>query len=196
MGVLYPFEVYGNRGDMDDIIDLINQVKCRSEEAFNEICDRYKSLIDSMSRKYSSMCTSEYSVYDDFLQEAKMAFYKAIMSYDIENKDVTFGAYAKVCIRNRLVSCVRKYNSKKRVKGDDAGVQDTQSLQDTVVQRELGESLISVADHMLSKYEKIIFSMYVKGQKAKDISRRLGKSEKSVNNAIYRIRLKLKKTVK
>ena len=61
---------------------------------------------------------------------------------------------------------------------------------------ELGEKLISFAEEALSTYEKRIFSMYLEGQHAKEISCVIGKSEKSVNNAIYRIRVKLKKTVK
>ena len=92
---------------------------------------------------------------------------------------------------------MRKHNSKKRRKSDDdAKEQQDCSVQDTVVRRELGEKLKTVADSLLSKYEKQVFSMYMEGQKAKIISKKLSKSEKSVNNAIYRIMLKLKKTVK
>ena len=182
---------------MDENIQLINLVRSGDEDAFTKMCEQYKNLIDSMSRKYSSMCQSEYSVFDDFLQEAKMAFYNAILKYDTESEKVTFGAFARVCIRNRLISCVRKHNSKKRRKSDDdAKEQQDCSVQDTVVRRELGEKLKTVADSLLSKYEKQVFSMYMEGQRAKIISKKLSKSEKSVNNAIYRIMLKLKKTVK
>lgn len=181
---------------MENIIELILQSRDGNDEAFSLLCDQYSSLIDSMSFKYSAMCSDEFSSKDDFVQEAKMAFYKAVLAYDVSNEKVTFGAYAKVCIRNRLVSCVRKNLSKKRRKGkEDAQAQDMWSLQDTVVQRELGEKLISVAESTLSGYEKKIFSYYLEGRRAKEISSILGKSEKSVNNAIYRIRSKLKRTV-
>ena len=80
-------------------------------------------------------------------------------------------------------------------KNENMGSATSWSVQDTVVRRELGEKLISFAESSLSPYERKIFSMYVDGIKAKEISVVIGKSEKSVNNAIYRIRLKLKKTV-
>jgi len=181
---------------MDSNIELILQVRNGNDDAFMQMCEQYKMLIDSMSHKYFGMCANEYCSRDDFLQEAKMAFYNAIIKYDTDTKKVTFGAFAKVCIRNRLISCVRKQSSKKRRKGkNDAEIDSNWSLQDTVVQRELGEKLISAAESTLSSYEKRIFGFYLEGRKAKEISSILGKSEKSVNNAIYRIRSKLKKTI-
>ena len=50
-----------------------------------------------------------------------------------------------------------------------------------------------LAEKILSGYEMRIFALYAKGARAKEISARIGKSEKSVNNAIFRIRSKLKK---
>lgn len=181
---------------MDKSIELILQVRSGNDNAFSQLCDQYKNLIESMSRKYSAIGTEQYSSQEDFVQEAKMAFYSAIMRYDTDNDKVTFGAFAKVCIRNKLISCVRKQNSQKRRKGENsANDQGDWSLQDAVVRRELGEKLISVAEDVLSKYERKIFSLYLGGRKAKEISQIVNKDEKSVNNAIYRIRLKLKKTV-
>lgn len=181
---------------MDSSIELIKQARAGNDAAFAKLCEQYKNLIDSMSRKFSSNRTEEVSYLEDCLQEAKMAFYNAVNRYDLESENVTFGAFAKVCIRNRLISFFRKQSSQKRQKGkDDSKIQENWSLEDAVVRRELGEKLISVADNVLSKYERKIFSYYLDGRRAKEISQLVDKSEKSVNNAIYRIRLKLKKTV-
>ena len=188
--------VIGSWGKMDKIIELIFLARAGDDTAFSELCEQYKNLMDSMSRKYSGACSVEYASFDDFYQEARMAFYNAIVKYDTDCQNVTFGAFAKVCVRNRLVSYVRKLKSKKRHKGEsDVGAAECSSLQDTVVRRELGEKLISVADSSLSKYEKRIFSYYLDGMRVREISSLVGKGEKSVNNAIYRIRSKLKKTV-
>ena len=181
---------------MDKVIELILKAKTGDDAAFCQLCEQYKNLMDSMSHRYSDMCSVEYDSFDDFYQEARMAFYNAIVKYNTDRQSVTFGAYAKVCVRNRLVSYVRKLKSKKRHKGEgDVEADSSSSLQDTVVRRELGEKLISVADSTLSRYEKKIFSYYLEDRRAKEISLLVGKSEKSVNNAIYRIRSKLKKTV-
>ena len=182
---------------MDNNIDVIAQAKSGSNLAFCQLCEQYKNLMESMSRKYSDMCSKEYTSVDDFRQEARVALYNAVVKYDMLKQNITFGAFAKVCIRNRLVSYVRKLNSKKRHKkdGDGAGMGESSSVQDTVVRRELGEKLISAADGNLSRLEKKIFSHYLDGRRTKEICVLVGKSEKSVNNAMYRIRSKLKKTV-
>lgn len=179
-----------------EIVELILQARGGNDDVFSQLCEQYKNLLDTISRKYSDMCVSDYTSFDDFAQEARVAFYNAVTRYDIDTQKVTFGAFAKVCVRNRLISYVRKLNSKKRLK-DDGGAETAQgwSVQDTVVRRELGEKLISVAESSLSKYEKKILSFYIEGRRAKEISSLVGKSERSVNNAIYRIRSKLKKTV-
>ena len=180
---------------MDNSIELVKIIRSGNDYAFASLCEQYKSMLEQLSFKYSAMCSGEYSSYDDFLQEAKLAFYKAVMRYDLENTRVTFGAFAKVCVKNRLISCVRSFNSKKRRRGENDAKDDNWSLQDTVVRRELGEKLISVAEGMLSKYENRVFLLSLEGRGPKEISQLIGKSEKSVNNTLYRIRLKLKKTV-
>lgn len=180
---------------MEDIIQLLIKIRDNNDSAFEILCEKYKALIDSMSKKYSDMYPEGIgtsSIRDDFSQEAKLAFYNACLKYDVENTKVTFGAFAKTCIRNRLISCLRKANSEKRrkSKSDDKLMAD--SLQDTVVKHELEKKLLSLAERVLSNYEMRIFKMYVNDVKAKEISARIGKDEKSVNNAIFRIRSKLK----
>ena len=98
-----------------------------------------------------------------------------------------------MCIKNRLVSCLRYATSKKRRKSNGDSEEISKSPQDTVIRRELEEKLLSLAENALSAYELRIYKMYVQGAKAKEISAKIGKDEKSVNNAIFRIRSKLKK---
>lgn len=179
-----------------DNIELVLRAREGDNDAFLQLCEQYKNLLDSLSHKYSGMCPAEYGCFEDFSQEARVAFYNAINRYDVASQKVTFGAFAKVCIRNKLVSYVRKLSSKKRLKGEgDAGAEESWSLQDTVVRRELGEKLISLAESILSKYEMKVFSYYLEERSSREIASLVGKDEKSVNNAIFRIRLKLKKTV-
>ena len=179
---------------MDETIELVLKARESNEDAFSQLCTIYSPLLSSLCHKYSQMCEGEPDVEDDFLQEAKMAFYKATASYDINSPSTTFGAYAKACVKNRLVSCVRRIKSKKRKRAELEYSCDD-SPQDAVVWRELGTKLLALAENTLSPYEKKVFALYVKGSKAAEISKHVGKSEKSVNNAIFRIRSKLKKTV-
>lgn len=179
---------------MDEIIQRIQKVKGGDEASFVFLLSKYDALIISMARKYADMCLTSARQYDDFLQEAKMAFYNSVITFK-EGTGVTFGAYAKVCIRNKLVSCVRVQNSKKRQKRSDLKDNyDLENPQDTLIMRELEKKLFSLAQDCLSPYEKKIFAYYIAGERAKEISLKIGRSEKSVNNAIFRIKAKLKRT--
>ena len=181
---------------MDEIVKLILRVRNGEDVAFSLLCEQYQPLLNSMSGKYSSMNPDEQNVLEDFSQEARLALYNAAMKYDIDSSRFTFGAFAKACIRNRLVSCIRRANSKKRQKLNDGDDLNESTLQDTVIQHELEKERLYLAEKVLSNYEMRIFMMYAQGEKAKEISAKIGKSEKSVNNAIFRIRSKLKKQSK
>lgn len=174
--------------------ELVTQAKNGRQSAFNQLCQQYEPLLISMASRYSAMCSD--GMFDEFLQEAKIALNRAIVSYNLDNKNVTFGAYARTVVRNWLVDLVRRMNSKKRKKidveisGDEIAGSDTP--QDEVVWRELGEKLMKKVEKLLSPYERNVLSMLIGGHKAKEISLHIGKNEKSVNNAIFRIRSKLK----
>ncbi len=177
---------------MEDVLELVGKSRNGDSTAFEALLSKYDALLKSMAEKYSNMCNMSSRQYDDFMQEGKMAFYNAVLTYDSDT-GVTFGAYAKVCVRNKLVSCVRVINSKKRQKRSDSKENiDLENPQDTLLVRELEKKLFSLAQDCLSAYEKKIFAFYIRGERAKEISRKIGKSERSVNNAIYRIKVKLK----
>ena len=174
----------------ENLIQLILRVRNGDSVAFEAICEQFKPLILSMVNKYMLSCEEDNR--DDLLQEAKMAIYNAILTYDTNQTSVSFGYYAKRCIRNRLLSYLRKLHSKKRQKIAEMNEEQAQDTpQDTILQYEI----LSQAKDILSAYEMKILKMYISGLRAKEISVAIGKSEKSVNNAIYRIRTKLKKTI-
>jgi RNA polymerase sporulation-specific sigma factor len=177
---------------MTDILTVVEKARSGDDSAFEILLKKYNSLLLSMARKYSDMCNTPSRQYDDFLQEAKMAFYNSVLTFNVDN-GITFGAYAKICVRNRLVSCLRYATSKKRRKSNGDSEETSKSPQDTVIRRELEEKLLSLAENILSTYELRIYKMYIQGAKVKEISAKIGKDEKSVNNAIFRIRSKLKK---
>ena len=61
-----------------------------------------------------------------------------------------------------------------------------------ILEQESLRSLYSVIRGNLSKFEYSIWQLYMSGRTARQIGNILGKDEKSVTNAIYRIRKKLR----
>jgi len=83
--------------------ELIKYFKNGNEGAFEDLFRRYEALVAKIARKY---CVPGYEA-EDFYQVGAVAFYKAVLSYD-ENVNSTFYGYVLPCIRNEIVSQFRK----------------------------------------------------------------------------------------
>ena len=184
-----------------DVFELVGEIQRGDDASFSLLCEKYKPLILSL---VSSIFTDSPGLSsldrDDLMQEANIALFKAASSFDTSRGGITFGLYAKICIRNRLVSIKRKaVSDQKKLKRHIAGT--------SAASKNIGRSHINddrmidaaavseFAENVLSPYEKRVFALYIEQLSYKEIAERLGKSEKSVDNAIYRIKKKLKNNV-
>lgn len=178
------------------VCELLCAVREGDQEAFAALLLRYCPLIDRSVERFSSGLYGEESR-EDMRQEAMAAFYDAICSYRDDQEKVEFGLYAKVCIGNRLISHLRRelkqqgllsldVATAERVLGADG---DLLSL---LIEEEEACALSKMIEDALSQYEYEVFSRYVKGKSSAEIAQSLGKNAKSIDNAIARIRKKLK----
>ena len=167
--------------------EIIAKARTGDSEAFAELSRSYTPLIESMTEKYAVLTEGFGADKDDVRQEVSLAFYKATMTFDSEQSEVSFGLYAKICIRNRLVSMLRSLR-KKRVKPLKDNDGDSKRQSASLELRELMKN----APSLLSKRESTVFSMYVSGFSYADIAQKLMISEKSVDNALFRAKKKLR----
>ncbi len=184
-----------------DVNSLLLKVREKDQQAFLELLDRYKPLLRSLVSRFESDDLTR-SLEEDLLQEATVVFYNAILTYDHTQTDVEFGLYARICISNALISQIRAIN-KRRVE-HSAEFQDdnffdidnaTNPIEDIVKQEDL-RILYNVIKNNLSDYEYLVWHNYMLGKTAKEIGVLVGGNEKSVTNAIYRIRKKLRSILK
>ncbi len=90
-------------------------------DAFSLLYDRYRPLIEASVVRFSNRFQGELSEeYSELEEEAVIALYRAAVSYE-PGRHSTFGLYARVCIRNRLISCIRKHA--KRLLGEAAATE-------------------------------------------------------------------------
>ena len=113
-----------------------------------------------------------------------------------------FGLYAKICIGNALVSFLRRYNKYKGrvISIDDVSAkipsEHTSDPLQLLIEEESFNKLKRDIQKNLSPYESRVWWLYVSGMSASDIAKKLdAQSVRSVNNAIYRIRKKLRGVV-
>ncbi len=173
---------------------LLHSYRNGDENAFDRLVQFYMPLIDSMvGRCYEGL--SPYYERDDVLQFALIALSRAALTYRSEQNKVTFGLYAKICIGNALASKMRSARKSHVEIFPLEGIfnmADPEDISRSVVEREaLGElgELISLT---LSAFENEVFGLYASGYSSAEIAERLDKTEKSIDNAIFRARKKLK----
>lgn len=183
-----------------DQIELIVRAQQSDEESFEALLSDYAPLIESMTAQFSAPW---HTVQDreDIRQEAVLGFYSALMHYDTTQKEVVFGYYAKECIRNRLISYLRSIKKHEKIfLLEDEGLADEvedaeQDPATDLVQKETYAALYQRVCNTLSPYENRVWWMYLSGRTAEEIAKRVGRDTRSVQNAVYRIRKKLRAVI-
>ena len=188
-----------NNSYQDIVCRLIVQAREGSQVAFNELLRIYEPLFRSLLTKPDIEELNAQDI-EDLRQELTVIFYHSILSYEVEQSEVRFGLYAKICMTNALITQLRKLRKRKTsisLDGDDDEILSemlgkTQSPSDEVVSRETMETLNKKIESVLSSLEKKVWQLYLTGNSVKTIAVSIGKSEKSIENAIFRLRRKLK----
>ncbi len=132
---------------------------------------------------------------EDLIQEGMVGLLSAISAYD-GARGVPFRAFAATCIRRRIASAVRSALSERNRPLDGAlPLCDDQSLpqpgpEETFLRREETEVFLSSLTQSLSALERQILPLYLEGRSYREIASAIGRPEKSVDNAVSRIRAK------
>lgn len=137
---------------------------------------------------------------EDLAQEGMFGFLAAVHGFD-EKSGVPFRSYAGVCIANRIRSAVRAgarlknipLNSYISLSDDSVMLSETQpNPEDLVIARDEAVRLDDLMARRLSKFERSVIQLYLGGRSYEDIAARLGSTAKSVDNALQRVRRKLR----
>ncbi|MBQ2384603.1 MAG: sigma-70 family RNA polymerase sigma factor [Clostridia bacterium] len=184
------------RKSKKDVRALILDVRGGDQNAFDTLLDQYRPLIDASVARFSS--DESFSLYcEDLKQEASVVFYNSILAYDLDQNEVEFGLFAKICIYNALVSFLRALKRRSaepvaEIPQNLITVQDFEDPSARMLEQERLKSLYAVIRKNLSELEYKVWQLYISGRSAAEIAALLSTDEKSVNNAIYRIRKKLR----
>ena len=169
---------------------LTDKIKSGRDECLEELLKRYMPVI----RKYVK-ANKPYCDEDDLLSVAVYALFSAAKSYDGEK--ASFATFANLCI-SRAVASACRYTKKDIpsdmiVSLDDVSLTDNKSPESVLVERENINSILITAKGVLSDFEFMVFSSYLSGKTYGEIAKELGADTKKVDNALVRIRRKLRK---
>ena len=166
--------------------------------ALETLIGRYKQAVRGLARQYFLTGGEE----DDLIQEGTIGLFKAITAYDGTSP---FKNYAFTCIKSGIISTVRKSTSYKHKalmyyvpicvgEEDDKNPLIKGEISDPeeeYINSESAKEFMRRIKAVLSKYEYEILTLYLDGYSYLDIARAKYKNEKSVDNAVQRIRKKI-----
>ncbi len=171
-------------------------------EAEEQLVTRYYSLVRSCARPlFLAGGDSE-----DLIQEGMFGLIRAIREYDAD-KSASFRTFAEICIRSRLSSALRaavrdKHSPLNRSVPLDTPFFDGNSYsfgalrassanpEELIIDRDRVAGLLESTRKQLSEFEAKILGLYLSGLSCQEIAKTVGKSPKSVDNAVQRVRRK------
>ncbi len=174
-------------------------------EAGNELLLRYRRLVPICARPFFLAGGDS----EDLQQEGMIGLLSAIREYDPDGGS-SFRSFAELCIRRRVISAARSASRQKHAPLND-GVSleqlqsgDSQHLfqqlsarspEETVLDQAWADSFLAACSRYLSDFENRILMDFLGGLSYAEMAERCGRSEKSIDNAIQRIRKKLARQI-
>ena len=163
---------------------------CRDAE--EELVKRYLRPVRMCARPYFLAGGDS----EDLIQEAMFGLLKAIREFDPKH-DARFKTFAEVCIRNRIRSAVTNAARSKHAPLNDSVPFESPMLgsgaspEELYISREEEAERLTRLGERLSSLECEVLKLFLLGLSYQEISEQVGRSIKSVDNAVQRIRRKV-----
>ena len=185
---------------------LIDIYRKGDEAAIEVLFERYKDIV----RKKAKAMYLAGGDSDDLIQEGMIGLYKAVRDYD-DTKEAAFKTFASMCINRQLINAVAVSNRKKIIPlntyvsfdmpaypdednetrlVDILKPESEQNPEKLFIDREYSDSFKKKLFDRLSSFEKQVLQLYMEDNDYRQIAMLLGKTPKSIDNAIQRIRAK------
>ncbi len=193
------------------------------EELIVRIREGENDITDHIMNKYKDMVrTKAASMYilgadrDDLIQEGMIGLFKAIRDYDL-GRDASFRTFADLCVSRQMYTAVQASNRKKhaplnsyislyaRQDGNDSeenisfdqviesiGNQNPEKL---LIDQENARDIEDFIESGLSTFEQAVLELHLTGMTYTEIAKILNRDEKSTDNALQRIKSKMRKFV-
>ncbi len=178
-----------------EIKNLISEARRGSEGALGDLIGKYEPLIRSLLSKYEKDDMMRQDV-EDMKQELLIVFCNAVMKFNLDQEEVDFGLYVKICMERALVSQLRAINRRVRIEQmpEDISHNDDPSVR--IIEGERIRDMWRLINSSLSEFEGAVWNLHLSGKKSAQIAEQLGRDTKSIDNALCRIRAKLRKALK
>ena len=191
-----PYEAFSDE-------ELIEKLRQGEDDITDYILEKYKPLV----RKKTNAMYLIGGETEDLIQEGMIGLFKAIRDYK-PDKDASFYHFAELCINRQLYSALEAWNRKKHqplnsyislseqehpdAVAAELLVDKESGPEQTVIEQEVWEEYKKRLAQKLSRMENQVLQYYLDGNHYIQIAEMMGKSPKSIDNALQRIRQKIR----
>lgn len=189
--------------------ELITRLRTGEVQITDYIMEKYKNLV----RKKAKAMFLIGGENDDLIQEGMIGLFKAIQDYQ-PDRESSFYSFADLCISRKMYTAVQASKRQKHIplntyvslyannleENEENGalietLQSTvnRSPEELVIDKENMESLEEQIEKELSEFEQEVLTLFLTGMSYTHIAKVLNKDEKSTDNALQRIKAKVKR---
>ncbi len=185
------------RAESDE--QLVVRAKDGDDEALTALIQRYAPFVRMRAGAYGMKELDA----DDLYQEGMIALLTAVRNY-CAGLNSSFRTFASVCINNKLNSALRAHMREKNapMRGylslsepevpEEALTAHTLDPEQLVIQSEETDARNRRIETLLSLFERQVLKLYLSSYSYEEMSKQLGSSTKAVDNALQRVRRKLR----
>lgn len=189
--------------------ELIEKLRAGDERIMDYILDKYKPLV----RKRANTMYLIGGDTDDLIQEGMIGLFKAIRDFE-EEKEASFYHFAELCINRQIYTAVEASNRKKHaplnsyvslysgtnedgvVLADSLTTSVMENPEQMIIEQENFVQFMEQLKERLSKMERQVVDYYLAGLNYVQIAEQMGKTPKAIDNALQRIKTKIRETNK
>ena len=189
---------------------LLCDYKNGNQEIMDYLMVKYKSMVRKKARAMYLLGGEN----EDLIQEGMIGLLKAVRDFD-ETQKTSFSSFAELCVSRQMYSAIEASNRKKHLPlnsyvslyedSEQEGEGRSLPLIDTIESskendpevlyfgKEYTEAFAEQLKELLSPLENHVLYLHLMGTDYRTIAELLGKSPKSVDNALQRIKTKAQK---
>ena len=189
---------------------LLRQIQSGNDDAMECLLERYRDMVRKEARRFFLAGGDE----EDLIQEGMIGLIKAVRDFDVTQK-TSFSSFAELCVSRQMYSAIEASNRKKHLPlnsyvslyedSEQVGEGRSLPLIDTIESskendpevlyfgKEYTEAFAEQLKELLSPLENHVLYLHLMGTDYRTIAELLGKSPKSVDNALQRIKTKAQK---
>lgn len=190
--------------------ELVQLSKNGNGYATECLLERYRNFVRARSRTYFLIGADK----EDIIQEGMIGLYKAVRDYRID-AHTSFKSFADLCVTRQIITAIKTATRQKhmplnsyvslskpmyddeseRILLDTVIEQKRLNPEEIMIDKERFYSIEEKISKILSKLEWTVLSKYLEGKSYTEIAAQIGKSEKSIDNALQRIKKKIEKHI-